>query len=93
MSKETIVGKTKKGKEIGFRVKKGDALYTIYFAGGGALPEELTGMWTDARQCEIAISNYLNKDTLLPADQEKKDYKKRVSASKRRPSKLNHGTA
>lgn len=93
MSRETIVGKTKKGKEIGFRVKEGDALYTIYFKTGGAIPDSLTGMWTDARQCEIAITNYLNKDKLCAPDQAKKDAKKNLAASKKRANTLNHGAA
>ena len=88
MSREKTVGKTKKGKEIGFRVKEGDALYSIYFVQGGALPDSLTGMYTDSRQCEIAISNYLNQGALLPEEQAKKEFKKSLAASKRRPSTL-----
>ena len=50
MYKETIVGKTKQGKEIAYRVKEGDALYSIYYKHGGQMPSVLTGMWSDPRQ-------------------------------------------
>lgn len=93
MYKETIVGKTKTGKELAYRVLDGDALYSIYFKGGGQLPSCLSGKWNDTRQIENAIVCYINKDKLCDADQEKKDYKKSISASKKRPNKLKHKKA
>ena len=90
MYKETIVGKIKSGKELAYRVKDGDALYSIYFKGGGPVPECLSGQWNDPRQIVQAITTYINKDTLCKPDQEKKDYKKRTLAAKKRPNKLKH---
>ncbi len=86
--KTTIVGKTKKGKNIGYGVRDGEILYSIYFPSGGEVPEQLTGMWTDEWQIKNAITAYINKDTLCKPDQEKKDYKKALNAAKRRPSTL-----
>jgi hypothetical protein len=83
-----IVGKTKAGTKIGYRVKEGDALYTIYFEGGGQLPASLEGMWTDARQTVNAIITYLNKEKLCKPDAEKKRLKDNLRDSKKRPSKL-----
>tara|TARA_R110002096_G_scaffold163951_4_gene331559 strand:+ start:1053 stop:1343 length:291 start_codon:yes stop_codon:yes gene_type:complete len=88
MYKETIVGKTKQGKEIAYRVKEGDALYSIYYKHGGQMPSVLTGMWSDPRQIVNAITTYLNRELLCPADQAIKDKKKNLSDSKRRPSRL-----
>ena len=88
MYKETIVGKTKAGKELAYSVKPNKSLYTIHFTTGGQLPSELEGYWNDTRQIVNAITCYLNKDTLCPADQEKKDYKKSIADSKKRPSRL-----
>jgi len=90
MYKETIVGKLKSGKEIAYRVKQGDALYSIYLKGGGPVPDCLSGKWNDTRQIVNAINCYINKDTLCEPDQIKKDYKKSVAASKKRPNKLKH---
>ena len=90
MYKETIAGKTKAGKELAYRVMDGDALYSIYFKGGGQVPECLGGRWNDTRQIENAIVCYINKDKLCDADQKKKDYKKSIAASKKRPNKLKH---
>lgn len=88
MYQEIIVGKNKAGKKLAYIVKPNESLRTIYFVGGGQLPKELEGGWTDVRQIEAAIAVYLNKDTLCAPDQEKKDFKTSVSASKKRPSKL-----
>ena len=90
MYKETIVGKIKSGKELAYRVKDGDALYSIYFKGGGPVPAELSGSWNDTRQIVNAITAYINKDTLCEPDQAKKDYRKRTLAAKNRPNKLKH---
>ena len=93
MYKETIVGKTKAGKELAYSVKTNNALYTIHFTTGGQLPPTLEGYWNDTRQIENAINTYLNKDKLCKQDQEKKDYKKSIAASKKRPNKLKHKKA
>ena len=90
MYKETIVGKLKSGKELAYRVKDGDSLYSIYYKGGGPVPAELSGSWNDTRQIENAINCYINKDLLCPTEQVKKDYKKNVNAAKKRPNKLKH---
>jgi len=88
MSKEIVVGKTKANKKLAYRVKEGDALYTIYFVGGGNLPDCLGGLWTDSMQIENAINSYINREKLCKPDQDKKDYKANVRAAKNRPSKL-----
>ncbi len=88
MYKETTMGTNREGSTLAYRVKEGDPLYTIYFKGGGQIPECLSGMWNDVRQIEAAITGYLNRDKLCAPDQVKKDYKDSVNASKRRPSKL-----
>ena len=90
MSKETIVGQTKAGKKLAYSVKPNDALWTIHFTTGGQLPEGLGGMWNDERQIVNAITTYLNKDKLCGPDQAKKDYKKSISDSKKRPNTLKH---
>lgn len=61
---QVVVGKTKAGKEIAYRVPENKALYEIYFVGGGKLPTALTGAWTDARQIESAIKSYLYSDSM-----------------------------
>ena len=88
MYKEQIVGKTKTGKALAYRVKDGDPLYSIYFVGGGQLPSCLAGMWNDTRQIEAAITSYINKDKLCEPDQKEKDLKDNLKESKKRPSKL-----
>lgn len=50
---------TEKGKEI-------EAYYSgrniaVRFKGGGELPEELAGIWTDEREMENSILKYLTK--------------------------------
>lgn len=91
--KTTIVGKTKKGKNIGYGVRDGEALYSIYFPSGGEVPAALQGLWTDEWQIRNAIAAYVNKDTLCEPQQKEKDYKKAVNAAKRRPSKLKQKAA
>jgi len=54
-----VVGKTKAGKEIGYRVPDGKNLYEIAFKSGGELPAKLSGGWNDIRQMEIAIKHYI----------------------------------
>ena len=88
MYKETIVGKTKAGKELAYSVKPNKSLYTIHFTTGGQLPSSLEGYWNDTRQIVSAITTYLNKEKLCEPDQAKKDYKKSISDSKKRPSRL-----
>jgi hypothetical protein len=93
MYKETIVGKTKAGKKLAYSVKPNESLYTIHFTTGGQIPESLSGYWNDQRQIVQAITTYLNKDKLCKPDQEKKDYKKSIAESKKRPNKLKHKKA
>lgn len=70
-----VVGKTKAGKEIGYRVPEGTNLYQITFTSGGEVPKELQGGWNDIRQMEIAIKHYLAKDA------KKKPVKRKGNAS------------
>ena len=88
MYKETIVGKVKSGGTLAYRVMDGDALYSIYFKGGGQVPKELSGHWNDERQIVNAINVYINKNKLCEPDQKKKEYRQSVNAAKNRPSKL-----
>jgi len=85
---EVVFGKTKTGNKVAYKVKDGDALYSIYFKNGGETPDILKGMWTDVRQIENAITKYLNKDKLCKPDQIIADQKKNLKDSKKRPSKL-----
>jgi hypothetical protein len=75
-------------KQLKYRVVEGEPLYSVYYEGGGQVPDSLTGMWTDERTLQNAIATYENKDKLCKPDQEKKDYRKNVLAAKKRPSKL-----
>lgn len=90
MYKEKIVGKTKAGKEVAYRVKEGESLRTIYFVQGGQVPASLQGGWTDTRQIEQQIAVYLSQEEpLIPVEMKKeKEYKKAVLDAKKRPSKL-----
>ena len=81
-----VVGKTLKGKEIGYRVPDNEALYEIVFVGGGQLPSELVGRWSDPRQIENAINVYLSRE--IKVVPEKDEFKEAVKAAKKRPSKL-----
>ena len=60
MSEVKIVGKTKAGKEIGYRVPEGKNLYEIAFKAGGEVPKILQGAWNDIRQMEIVINRYID---------------------------------
>ena len=60
MNEVRIVGKTKAGKELGYRVPEGKNLYEIAFKTGGEVPKALRGAWNDIRQMETAIKHYLN---------------------------------
>lgn len=81
-----VVGKTLKGKEVAYRVSENEALYEIAFVGGGQLPKELQGRWSDPRQIENAIKVYLSKEVkVVPV---KDEFKEAVKAAKKRPSKL-----
>ena len=89
MFEERIIGKIKSGKEFAYGLKKaGDPLCSIYFKGGGAVPEALGGFWNDLRKATKAVEQYINKETLTPKAQEVKEFKKGVAESKKRPSKL-----
>lgn len=59
--KISIVGKTKSGKEIGYRILEGETLYSVCFTSGGKIPDELGGHWNDLTQLRSAINNYLDK--------------------------------
>lgn len=58
-----VVGKTKGGKEIGYRMPEGKNLYEITFKTGGEIPEELKGGWNDIRQLTNKINNYITNST------------------------------
>jgi len=60
MKEVRVVGKTKAGKEIGYRVPDGKNLYEIAFKSGGEVPRKLHGGWNDIRQMEIAINRYID---------------------------------
>jgi len=81
-----VVGKTLKGKEIAYRVPENEALYEIMFVGGGQLPKELQGRWSDPRQIENAIKVYLYRE--VKVEPVKDEFKEAVKAAKKRPSKL-----
>ena len=59
MSEVKVVGKTKAGKEIGYRMPEGKNLYEIAFKTGGEIPAKLKGSWNDIRAMKVAISNYV----------------------------------
>lgn len=60
--------KTEGGKEFGIWKVANSALYRIGFKGGGEVPKDLKGMWTDPYQAQRAIESYLlNKDKPKPA--------------------------
>ncbi len=82
MYNQVVVGKTKAGKEVAYRVPQGESLYEIFFVGGGQLPAELTGSWTDARQIENTIKVYLSKET------RPEKVIDGLKAAKKRPNKL-----
>lgn len=56
-----VVGKTKGGKELGYRVPEGEHLYEACFTSGGEVPKELQGRWNDIKQLTHKIEGYLNK--------------------------------
>lgn len=51
--------KTEKGKEI--EVYYSGRNLAVRFKGGGELPEELSGIWTDERALEHSVLKYLAK--------------------------------
>ena len=57
-----VVGETKGGKQVAYRVPEGKSLYQVYLVGGGQLPPSLAGEWNDTRQIENAVKIYLQKD-------------------------------
>lgn len=83
MSKQGIVvGATKAGKEVAYRVPENESLYKVYLVGGGVVPASLLGGWTDARQVENAIKVFLARhDKTKPAPTG-------LKAAKKRPNKL-----
>jgi hypothetical protein len=73
MYKQTVVGRTKAGKDIAYGVRDNESLYTIYFVKGGQVPKELSGSWNDTRQIVNAITSYFYTDKLCAPDQAKKE--------------------
>jgi len=63
MYDQVVIGKTLAGKQIAYRVPEGKSLYEIYFVGGGKVPHDLTGNWTDTRQIINAVKAYLFRDS------------------------------
>lgn len=57
-----VVGKTKAGKELGYREVGHNRYKEAAFKGGGQVPEELKGVYTDPLMLEKAIHVYLAKD-------------------------------
>lgn len=56
-----IIGKTKGGKEIGYRVPDNSNLYEVCFSSGGEVPKELKGGWNDLRQLQLKVEGYITK--------------------------------
>ncbi len=80
MYDQKVVGKTKAGKQVAYRVPEGKSLYEIYFVGGGQVPRALQGSWTDSRQIESRVAAYLSQEAPKPITG--------LQAAKRRPNKL-----
>lgn len=51
--------KAKKTKNLEIVMKHGTGLYKVQYEGGGQLPLELTGAFTDRSKAEIAVEFYL----------------------------------
>lgn len=64
---------TPNGKEIQIQRDPKSAQYFIQFSSGGELPEELTGIFTNALFAETAISKYLEKQEIKKSKVESKD--------------------
>jgi len=71
-----VVGKTKAGKEIAYRVPEGKPLYEIFFTSGGQIPPALSGAWNDIRQIKAVVSNYLSREKDIKPAVKKQTIKK-----------------
>lgn len=58
-NKIVIVGKTKKGKEIGWRDTGKNCFKEAAFATGGQVPESLKGVYSNIKLLESNILTYL----------------------------------
>ncbi len=52
---------TPNGKELKIYQVANTSLFKVAFTDGGALPEDLSGMWTNAKLAQEAISKYLEE--------------------------------
>jgi hypothetical protein len=52
---------TKGGKEVRMKKDEWGSFWRVEFVGGGQLPAELTGSYTDEKQADLAIQVYLAK--------------------------------
>ncbi len=59
MSKVVVLGKTSKGKEIGYKELGYHRYMEICFKSGGQVPDDLKGNWTDVKQLTAAVNAYL----------------------------------
>lgn len=75
-----VVAKTPSGKEIGIRVKEGDASWTIAFKSGGELPAVLQGGFSRNTYAIQAINTYLS--TIDKAPEVKKAPKVKAKGKK-----------
>lgn len=77
-----VVGKTKAGKEIAYRVPEGKPLYEIFFTSGGQIPQVLSGAWNDIRQIKSVVANYLAGEKDVKPVVKKEAVKKTTKKSK-----------
>jgi len=54
-----VIAKTPAGKEIGIRVKEGEAGWSIAYTSGGELPAKLQGRYTRNTYAVTAIHSYI----------------------------------
>ena len=85
---EVVVGKTKLGKKLAYRVPEGKSLYEIFFIGGGVVPADLQGSWTDTRQLLNQVAVYMANEGKYMSEAETVQRKDNLKAAKKRPSKL-----
>lgn len=74
--------KTVEGKELAISVCPKTAHIIVHFVGGGAVPQELSGVYTSKALAEMAVKTYLlkNKDK-QEARAEKKKANKELEAT------------
>lgn len=58
-SRKSLLGTTKKGKEIYTKMRSGSTLYHIEFHSGGELPAILQGDFTSIAKAQVAVDTYL----------------------------------